>query len=392
MRSTRPLRALVAGGGIAGLEAVLALGELARGRVELTLLEPRKELTLDALGVAEPFGIGTAGRLPVADIAAIAGARLVRDALRALDCDASAVRTARGARLPYDALLLATGARTVAPFKDALTWWPDGGRSAFARLLDDLERGVARRVVFVAPVRCDWTLPAYELALMTARRLERRGRRRAEIIVVTFERAPLAGFGPRPSAAVAGELADAGVRFEGAARAIVRGPARLLLDARSTARELEVDRIVALPRHLGPDLPGVPCDIEGFVAVDEHARVRRTARVWAAGDITIRVPRRLALPRQGGLAAAQAVAAAEGIAALAGAPIVPRPVRPVLRAALQTGRGRLWMERDLANEADPGTVSTSPLWSPPGKIAARYLGAVLADRDQGIVAPRLAVD
>jgi NADH dehydrogenase FAD-containing subunit len=386
MSSTRPLRTLVAGGGIAGLEALLALSKLARGRVELTLIEPRDELGLNALGVAEPFGIGTAGRLPVAEIAARAGARLVRDAVSGVDCDARFVRTERGARLHYDALLLAMGARAVAPFKDALTWWPDGDRAGFARLLEEVEGGAVHRVAFVVPARCDWTLPAYELALMTARRLERSGPRGAELMLVTCEGAPLAVFGPRPSAAVAAKLADAGVRFEGATRTIVRSPKRLVLDARPADREFELDGIVSLPRQVGPDLPGVWCDIEGFVPVDEHARVRRTPRVWAAGDVTMRVP------RQGGLAARQAVAAAEDIAALAGVPITPRPYRPVLRAALQTGRGRLWMQRDLGDETDPGTVSALPLWSPPGKIAARHLGAVLVERDRGIDAARVAVD
>jgi hypothetical protein len=40
------------------------------------------------------------------------------------------------------------------------------------------------------------------------------------------------------------------------------------------------------------------------------------------------------------------------------------------------------MQRDIADEADPGEVGALPLWSPPGKIAARRLGAVLAARDR----------
>jgi hypothetical protein len=142
------------------------------------------------------------------------------------------------------------------------------------------------------------------------------------------------------------------------------------------ALQIDVDRVVALPRAFGPQLDGLRADIEGFLVTDEHCRVRRTSNVWAVGDATSR------LPRQGGLAALQADCAAEAIAALAGAPILPRPYRPVLRAQLLTGRGRLWMQRDIADEADPGEVGALPLWSPPGKIAARRLGAVLAARDR----------
>jgi sulfide:quinone oxidoreductase len=96
MSSARRCRVVVAGGGIAGLEALLALHDLARAHVEVTLIEPRGALTLHALGVAEPFGVGTAGRLPVGDVAALADPRVLRDAVREVDPDARAVRTERG--------------------------------------------------------------------------------------------------------------------------------------------------------------------------------------------------------------------------------------------------------------------------------------------------------
>jgi sulfide:quinone oxidoreductase len=65
----RPLQVLVAGGGVAGLEALLALRDLAGERVELTLLSPEAEFVYRPMAVVEPFGRGRADRRPPADIA-----------------------------------------------------------------------------------------------------------------------------------------------------------------------------------------------------------------------------------------------------------------------------------------------------------------------------------
>ena len=61
------LRVLIAGGGVAGLEALLALRDLAGDRVELTLLSPETEFVYRPMAVAEPFGRGRADRHPLAD-------------------------------------------------------------------------------------------------------------------------------------------------------------------------------------------------------------------------------------------------------------------------------------------------------------------------------------
>ena len=48
------LRVVVGGGGVAGLEALLALRALAGDRVRLTLVAPAAEFTYRPLAVAEP--------------------------------------------------------------------------------------------------------------------------------------------------------------------------------------------------------------------------------------------------------------------------------------------------------------------------------------------------
>ena len=55
-----PLRVVIAGGGVAGLEAMLALRELAGDRVDIELLSPSDEFVYRPMLVAEPFGSGCA--------------------------------------------------------------------------------------------------------------------------------------------------------------------------------------------------------------------------------------------------------------------------------------------------------------------------------------------
>ena len=105
-------RVLVAGGGVAGLEALLALRDLAGGRAELTLLSPDPEFVYRPMAVAEPFARGRAARHPLRDIERDLGVELIGGALTEIDGASRTVRAAAGSRLSYDALLVTVGARS----------------------------------------------------------------------------------------------------------------------------------------------------------------------------------------------------------------------------------------------------------------------------------------
>ena len=136
---------------------------------------------------------------------------------------------------------------------------------------------------------------------------------------------------------------------------------------------MEVDRVVTEPRLVGPHLRGLPCDRNGFMHVDGHGRVADLEDVYAAGDVT-------GFPvKQGGLAAQQADAVAETIAAGVGVEIDPQPFRPVLRGVLLTGGRPRFLRADISGRAgDDSTASRRPLWSPPNKLAGRYLAPYLS--------------
>ena len=368
-------RVLIAGGGVAGVEALLALRHLAGDRVALTLLTPERHFTYRPMAVGVPFARGHMQRHDLADVARATSAEFVRGELAEVDVPARSAVLTDGRRIEYDALLVAVGAGAEPTFSRVRTWTPELDQEVFGGLLADLEEGYAKRIAFVVPPDVAWPLPAYELALMTAWDARDMGQDDVEVTVYTPEEAPLEIFGTEASAGLRADLEEAGVRVE--TGVVVEedpdAPARLLAGAGGPP--LGSQRVIALPRAVARGVGGLTADERGFIRTDEHGRVESAPGVWAAGDA-------IAFPiKQGGLAAQQADAAAEAIAAEAGADIAPQPFRPVLRGVLLTGRGRRWIRRDLEG-AEEGETQRHALWWPPTKIAGRYLAPYLAALDE----------
>jgi sulfide:quinone oxidoreductase len=237
-------------------------------------------------------------------------------------------------------------------------------------LLDDLETGRARRVAFVVPPGTTWSLPLYELAMLTAERTRRLGLE-VELVVLTPEPSPAAVLGRDAGHAIGASLADRGIAVHHGV-GVTRLEDGALLDVRGHVRA-RADRVVALPALAGPRTRGLPHDADGFLPIDEQGAVRGVPGVWAAGDATT------APYKQGGLAAQQADAAARAIARAAGAEVeVPR-IPPKLLGHSAAGDGPTWFEAPATRlrPDDAGIVSDVPLWWPPEKVAMPYLGAYL---------------
>lgn len=385
MRSDRE-RVLIAGGGVAAIESLLALHELVGHRVEITLLAPEREFLYRPVTVAEAFERGEARVYPLETIAAYAGDReVINDALAGLDADEQVVTTRHGSRIAYDRLIVAAGAKPVEPLPGALTFRGRSDVPALRGVLDELTSGAARSVALALPSERMWALPLYELALMTAAHLREHGSA-AQVWLVTPEEEPLELFGAAAARALEPLLAARGIRLRTSSRAaLVRGRALMM----AGGGELYVDRVITLPILEGPSLPGLPSDAHGFIKVDAHGRVPGLEHVYAAGDATT-------FPlKQGGLAAQQADCVAETIASELGAAVRPRPFAPVLRGLLMTGGAPLYLRAEpqrlprqatVAIEATPlrrsareaSAAAGQALWWPPAKIAGRYLGPFLA--------------
>jgi sulfide:quinone oxidoreductase len=363
------VRVLVVGGGVAGLEAALALRALGEGRIGVEIVAPELHFFYRPLAVSEPFGGEPVRRWELDDLARSAGAEFTPGELAEVDADAHVARLRTGATVDYDVIVLACGARPETAVPGALTFRGPADGEALRSLLDSLERAELRRLAFVVPTGIVWPLPLYELALQTASELERRDVA-AEIVLVTSEPGPLALFGSAASEAVRTALAERGVVLRTSTYAESFGSEGLAV----RGGMLPADGVVALPRLCAPEIAGVPRDRTGFVPTDPYGRVPGLADVYAAGDLT-------AFPiKQGGLAAQQADAVAQTIAAAAGAPVEPRPFQPVLRALLLTGDAPTFLRVELGGgHGETSEASEEALWWPPGKIVGRYLAPFLAE-------------
>jgi sulfide:quinone oxidoreductase len=238
----------------------------------------------------------------------------------------------------------------------------------FDDVLAELTDGTAPHVAIVVPDGVSWTLPAYELALLTAAWAERHHPDRTCVTIVTHERAPVAGFGTVVSDAVRELLEHERIALRCGVHPDVMTPTAL----RIGGAWLSADRIVSLPLLSGPRIPGLPADSHGFIPVDALGRVQDLEGVYAAGDSgTFAI-------KQGGLAAQQGEAVATHIAAVAGADIEPRPFEPVLRGVLMTGQGPRFLRAELRDVESTSTISSEPLWWPPSRIASHWLGPYLA--------------
>ena len=363
-----PFRVVIAGGGVAGLETALALRDLAGETVDVTLVAPEAEFVYRPIAVQEPFSYPAAHRYSVADIASDAGARLVQDEFRWVDPAGRIAHTAT-ATLPYDALVLALGATRRARFPRAVTLDDRRLDEILHGVIQDLEQGDVRSLAFLMPAAGCWPLPLYELALMSAARAYDMNME-VDVTLVTPEREPLEAFGDEASAAVAALLAERGIATELGADPQVPSSRRVVV--RPGGPEIDADRVIALPDLVGPGVRGLRAGRKGFVPVDRYCRVRDTPGIFAVGDVAD-------FPiKHGGLASQQADVAAHGIAELAGVPVTVTPFVPVVSGMLLTGRDPLYLRATVVGASGfSSQASAEPIWSPPSKIAARYLGPYL---------------
>lgn len=363
------MHVVIAGGGVAGLEALLALSVLAEGLVDVELVSPADEFVYRPLLVAEPFGNADVLRIELDQIVADAGARHTKDALASVDPAARTITTATGDRLGYDALLIALGANPIEAVPGALTFSGEVERRRFAELLTRLGRRGMSRLAFVVPRAATWSIAAYELALLTAAERDARRLEGVEITLVTHEQAPLDLFGPAASQLVAAHLEEAGIsaRLQSVVDRFDDGRLQIAAD-----EPLAADAAVALPALEVPPLPGLPQRQHGFVQTDTAMHVEGLDAVWAAGDATW-------FPvKQGGLAAQQADVSARSIAARAGAHVPVEAFQPVLRGMLITGEAPEFFRSSIGVRGTDVASVGRALWWPPTKVAARYLGPYVA--------------
>jgi sulfide:quinone oxidoreductase len=238
--SRSPVEVVVVGGGIAALECVLALHDLAGDRVHVTVVAPQPEFVLRPMLVAEPLGVAAARRRPLRTIADDVGFRLLSDAVSSVDPERRRIVLRGGGTLDYDRLVLAPGVRTIPAFDDVIGLGDAEGTRALESMRAGILRGDVRSVAFVAPTTTGWLLPLYEAALITANTADT-----GKLTVITPEQEPLELFGAESSVKVGRALREADIAFIGGQQVDVAGSmVHLRNDPGGSVR---ADRIVSLP-------------------------------------------------------------------------------------------------------------------------------------------------
>ena len=219
---------VIAGGGIAALEALLGVRELAPEAVRIQLLAPEREFVHRPMFVAEPFGIGEAAgssspRSPPTT------APLSRGCARVRRYDRPHPAHVRGRRSPLRRAARCRRRSAGASSTRALTFGDPNEREFFTALLDQLGRRPGEQLAFLVPPEVKWSLAAYELALLTASHLEERAAEHAKVAVVTHEAAPLEIMGADGAHALRELLRSARRRRDLRGRDLIReqeGPTR----------------------------------------------------------------------------------------------------------------------------------------------------------------------
>ena len=368
-----PFRVVIAGGGVAGIEAALALRALASDLVTVELASPEPAFAYRPLVVSEPFGRGHVHMLDLREITADAGATLRIAGLAGVDDAGSRAIFDDGTSAEYDALVIACGTKLVAAVPGASTFAGIADVETYREILDDIDSGDVGSVAFVIPHGTVWPLPMYELALMTARRPAKHD---AELTLVTPEDEPLDVLGPAATRAVSELLAEYRIalltgmlpmgvqRRQPDARSVRHGQGRPVRGAARAARH----RARRRPHGAGRLHPGR----RARPRRGPHQRVRGGRYHQLLGEAGRR--RRPAGRRRGRGHRRRGGSGHPSRAVPARhpkrAPHRERPALP-LEPACETAR-------ELSSVA-----TTQPFWSPPDKIAAPFLAPYLARRIDG---------
>jgi sulfide:quinone oxidoreductase len=335
-------RVLIAGGGVAALEATLALRDLAGSRIDVELCSSRGEFIYRPFAVGEPYGATRVIRFDLDSLVGQIGASFHLGGIFSVDLGAGVATTRDGEQIRFDYLVVATGARMLSAVPGSVAFWGVADEGGVSGVVRRLRAGTLRSVAFTMPAGGSWALPLYELALLGSAVLAKSGIEDARLTVVTPEDAPLLLFGRSAAEQMTRLMSEHGIE-------VITGTLPVEFDGErlrvTPGDPIETDAVVSLPRLEGRRVDGLPHDEDGFLPVDRHCGVVGAERIFAAGDVT-------SFPvKRNEVATREADTAAEAIAAAVGCDVEPAPFE--------------WADTPLPSGHD-------------GKIAGRYLTPFLA--------------
>jgi sulfide:quinone oxidoreductase len=383
---------VIAGGGFAGLESAFLLRAKLRDKARITLVSDQPNFLFKPNTIYIPFGGALDPLLiPLARPTAKRDIKLVEGRIGSVEPDAQRLNV-NGTSLPYDYLVLATGAGMSPDEVPGLQthaetiWTPAEMASLGRKLADaiaDARGGERRTILFSVPPGNKCAGPLYEIVLMTDTYLRRQKvRDRFDLIWTTYEHTYIQAFGPKLHEVVVSEFSARGIRSqtEWSVNRVEHGTAHY-----ANGESLAFDLLVAFPPYVAAvRYEGLPQDERGFLETDLGSRrVMGHERIYApgdAGDFPV---------KQAFLAFLQADATAETIAAEVGAHETARPFDPVSMCVMEEFDKATFAQVPLELTGDPDQpvtvrpdangaykVGVSPLW----RIGKRMLGVYLPFR------------
>ncbi len=354
-------RLVILGGGVAAVEALLAAAEFSAGRAEIILVSGDPHFRLPPLAAAAPFAVGHAAPVDLAELCARHDATFRQGLVAMVDAPRQRLVFDDGAELAYQALIVAVGATPV-PGTEAGTHYEPAAPDRVAGIAADLEEGWAGSVAVVVPDAPTWPMPPFEFALYLRHAALTAGSD-AAVHLCTPDPEPLRWLSEEAAQTVARTLAEAGVQLHaGRVPKVVRSG---VVEFEGGGEPVHADRILALPRLVGPAMPGLPYDEHGFIEVRGDRTVPGRPMIWAAGDGTT-TPVKF-----GALACHAADLAAAGALDAIGLPGPHVEAHPVLHARLLTPQG------SVSLSSDPSQPEPEGGWTGGEKIAGRYLRPAL---------------
>lgn len=353
---------MILGSGFAGLETAFLLRMRMREAAELTLVSEREAFTFRPNTIYVPFGADPADLVvELAKPFRRRNVQFVAGTVTGVDPAAHEVELSDGRKVPYDKLVIATGA-AMRPEEipglaehAATIWTPQsmlGVRERFEKIRADARDGRPSRVLFLIPPNNKCAGPLYEIVMMFETWLRREGvREPVEITWSTFEQAYIQAFGPRLHELVSSEFPQRGIEGHTGeiVTDIVPGEARY---ADGTARAF--DHLIAFPPYVSSvRYESLPSDDRGFIETELDTRqVAGQPDIYApgdAGDFPV---------KQAFLAFLQADTVAEHIAASAGAHEFEQPFDPVSMCIMEMFDKATFAQVPLELTGDPARPVT----------------------------------
>ncbi len=284
----------VLGGGFAGLETAFLLKHRLHDDVDITLVSDDPTFLFRPNTIYIPFGLDEQKlRIPLSEPAGRQGIRLVQGRVEGVDADAGRVHLEGADTLPYEHLVIATGASMrpseipgLAEYANTI-WTPGQMRDLGEGLAGILKRGKegkVSRILFLVPPNNKCSGPLYELVFMVETHLRREGvRDSVELMWTTSEHHYIQAFGPKIHEVVVEEFADR--KIEGHLEWVVDR-----VDAGSVhytnGEEVPYDLLVAFPPYVSAvTYSGLPSDDRGFLKTNADNRaVKGVEGIYAPGD------------------------------------------------------------------------------------------------------------